>query len=96
MLKTITSKELRSRFPWVQEQLANGIRFIVICRSQPVGVLNPFDFSQLRGGGAQEEGLSQEEYQHWLSMSEQSFDFWNDPSNDAYDQLTEKNTDAKG
>ena len=43
MTLTITSKELRSRFPWVQQQLTLGVSFVVICRSKPVAELRPLD-----------------------------------------------------
>lgn len=47
MTQTISSKDLRLKFPWVQEQLSQGVQFIVICRSKPVGILEPFDLHVL-------------------------------------------------
>jgi predicted mannosyl-3-phosphoglycerate phosphatase (HAD superfamily) len=82
MTKTITAKELRSKFPWVQEQLALGVTFVVICRSKPVAEMRPYNESL-----HSESGMSALEYSGWLKNTESSLNFWNHPSNDAYEQL---------
>ncbi len=88
MTQTISSKDLRLKFPWVQEQLLQGVQFIVICRSKPVGILGPFlentlsaspeasDDDLLRSQVADmEKGLApltQEETKHYLSLPDLS------------------------
>ena len=59
MTQTISSKDLRLKFPWVQEQLSQGVHFIVICRSKPVGILGPFD-SARKFSIAPEEALDED------------------------------------
>ena len=36
MTRSITSKELRTKFPWVKEEAGKGTKFIVYYRSKPV------------------------------------------------------------
>lgn len=72
MIRTISAKDLRAKFPWVQDELSNGTTFIVICRSKPIAELKP---------------LENREHHQWLALTEKSLDFWNHPSNDAYAKL---------
>ncbi|PIS39551.1 MAG: hypothetical protein COT33_01355 [Candidatus Nealsonbacteria bacterium CG08_land_8_20_14_0_20_38_20] len=41
MTKTITVKELRENFPLVRKQIKQGVNFIIIYRSRPIGELSP-------------------------------------------------------
>ena len=43
MTKAITSKELRTKFPWVKEQIERGTNFVVYYRSKPILELRPYE-----------------------------------------------------
>lgn len=80
MTQTISSKDLRLKFPWVQEQLSQGVQFIVICRSKPVGILKGFEASEADMIRAQisdmEKGLeplSREETDYYLGLPDRSY-----------------------
>lgn len=79
MTQTISSKDLRLKFPWVQEQLSQGVQFIVICRSKPVGILKGFEADEGDLMNAQitdmEKGLaplSKDETEYYVNLPDRS------------------------
>ncbi len=46
MIKSITSKELRTKFPRIKNQLLKGVSFRVYYRSKPLGDFTPIADSQ--------------------------------------------------
>ena len=85
MIKTISAKDLRAKFPWVQSQLQEGIHFIVICRSKPIAELKPLSGTVTSGNLGEKD-----EMKVWLSLTEKSLGFWDHPSNDAYAKLLKR------
>lgn len=77
MIQTISARDLRAKFPWVQNQLLQGTSFIVMCRSKPIAELKPLPSEK-------------DDQQQWLSLTEKSLDFWNHPSNNAYAKLLKR------
>lgn len=52
MVKTISIQELRLHLPQVLKEVAQGMRFLLIWRSKPVGELGPIsDISSMLEGG---------------------------------------------
>ena len=51
MVKTISVNELRLHLPGVLQELKQGVRFVLIYRSRPIGELNPIEnIAEIRNG----------------------------------------------
>lgn len=47
-VQTISTKELRTKFPSIKKDLSKGVHFVLIHRSKPLTTINPYQNSKER------------------------------------------------
>jgi prevent-host-death family protein len=81
----VGTRELKLHTGDVVARLRRGERILLTVRGEPVGVISPIDGAALAAGI--DEEARRAEALGWLALSESSFQAWDNPDDEVWDQV---------